>query len=201
MILVAAATAREIAFLGPDPNLEVLITGIGPVEAAARVAPALARNRFDLVVNAGIAGAFEGVANVGDAVVVAADHLDLDLENGETLALPDGLHVCDRAVSDANVVADLVAKGFRSVKGITVTRVTATDATAERLRAGGAEVESMEGFAVLRAAALGGVPAVQVRGISNIVGERSRSQWDFEAGAAGLARIMSALFAPERITA
>lgn len=201
MILVAAATAREIAFLDPDPNVEVVITGIGPVEAAARVAPALANNRFDLVVNAGIAGALDGVANIGEGVVVATDRLQLDLETGETLLLPEGVRVSDRAASDARIVAELVAKGFTSVNGITVMRVTATAATAARLRGRGAQVESMEGFAVLRAAALAGVRAVEVRGISNLVGERARSRWDFDAGVAGLAAVMSALLAVERATA
>lgn len=201
MILVAAATAREIAFLDPDPNVEVVITGIGPVEAAARVAPALANNRFDLVVNAGIAGALDGVANIGEGVVVATDRLQLDLETGEPLLLPEGVRVSDRAASDARIVAELVAKGFTSVNGITVMRVTATAATAARLRGRGAQVESMEGFAVLRAAALAGVRAVEVRGISNLVGERARSRWDFDAGVAGLAAVMSALLAVERATA
>jgi futalosine hydrolase len=201
MILIAAATAREIAFLEPDPNLEILITGIGPVEAAARVAQALVNNQFDLVVNAGIAGALEGVANVGDGVVVATECLQLDLETGEPLSLPEGIHVSDRVTSDKTIVAELVAKGIRSVKGVTVTRVTATEATAARLRATGAQIESMEGFAVLRAAALAGVRAVEIRGISNIVGERARSRWSFSAGTAGLARAMSALLALEHATA
>jgi futalosine hydrolase len=201
MILIAAATVREIAFLEPDPNVEVLITGVGPVEAAARVAHVLAKNRFDLIVNAGIAGALDGAANVGDGVVVAADRLQLDLETGEPLSLPQNVSVSDRAASDARIVAELVSQGFRRVDGITVARVTATAATAARLRESGAQIESMEGFAVLRAAALAAVKAVEVRGISNIVAERSRSQWNFDAGTAGLARVLSALLALERATA
>jgi futalosine hydrolase len=35
----------------------------------------------------------------------------------------------------------------------------------------------MEGYAVLRAAALAGVPAVEVRVLSNAVGEADRSRW------------------------
>jgi futalosine hydrolase len=201
MILVAAATAREIAFLEPDPDVQVLITGVGPVEAATRLASAMAHARFDLIVNAGIAGAFDGVANVGDGVVVATERLELDLETGEALSLPDGAHASDRAASDARIVAELAARGFRSLCGVTVTRVTVTEATAARLRASGAEVESMEGFAVLRAAAIAGVRAVEIRGISNIVGDRSRSRWNFDAGTAGLANVLSALLALERATA
>jgi futalosine hydrolase len=35
----------------------------------------------------------------------------------------------------------------------------------------------MEGFGVLRAAALAGVPAVEVRAISNLVAEADRGRW------------------------
>jgi futalosine hydrolase len=52
----------------------------------------------------------------------------------------------------------------------------------------------MEGFAVLRAAERAGVPAIELRGISNRVGARERSGWDFEAGIGGLRRITTALF-------
>ena len=41
------------------------------------------------------------------------------------------------------------------------------------------EVEAMEGFAVLRAAAMAGVPALEVRAISNHIEESDRSRWAF----------------------
>ena len=42
------------------------------------------------------------------------------------------------------------------------------------------EVEAMEGFAVLRAAELAGVPALELRAVSNLVAEADRSRWRFE---------------------
>ena len=58
-------------------------------------------------------------------------------------------------------------------------------------------VEAMEGFAVLRAAALAGVPAVEVRAVSNEVAEPDRSRWRIEealeALAAAMPRLLSAL--------
>ena len=68
--------------------------------------------------------------------------------------------------------------------GITCATVTSTDARAAVLdQRFGAEVESMEGFAVLRAAQLAGVPALELRGVSNLVGDRGTNGWDFRAGA------------------
>jgi futalosine hydrolase len=193
VILIVCAVAKELVFLAPQPQVEVLVTGVGPIEAAAQVSRALALGRYDLVVNAGIAGALPGFAQIGDGVIVAEEILELELETGEALALPDGLQAHDRVTSDLALTDRIVELGFRALRGITVARVTATDKTAGRLAALGAQVESMEGFAVLRAAEIAAVPAIEVRGISNRVGDRAKSGWDFEAGVIGLERIMTAM--------
>jgi futalosine hydrolase len=99
----------------------------------------------------------------------------------------------NRASSDLTLVDRLVELGFRAVRGVTVPRVTATDGTAQRLAAFGVGVETMEGFAVLRSAEVAGVPAIEVRGISNIVCDRQNSRWDFSAGVQGVERILNAL--------
>ncbi|HEY9180512.1 MAG TPA: hypothetical protein VIO32_07310 [Candidatus Baltobacteraceae bacterium] len=193
MILVTCAVGKELAFFRPLPHVEMLVTGVGPVEASASVSRALAQSRYDLVVSAGIAGAFEGAACIGEGVVVADEFLELDLETGVPIALPDGAQVVNRAASDLTLVDHLVELGFRSVRGVTVPRVTATDTTAARLAAFGAGVETMEGFAVLRSAEIAGVPAIEVRGISNFVCDRKNSRWDFEGGVRGVESILNAL--------
>ncbi|HTU71194.1 MAG TPA: futalosine hydrolase [Candidatus Baltobacteraceae bacterium] len=192
MILLVSATAQELDWLGPRAGVETLTCGIGPVDAAARVARALAEQQYDMLVNAGIAGAFAGVAHVGDGVVVGEELYELQLESGAPLVLPFGNLLAERIPSDAPLIEAISGLGFPLVRGITVSQVTTTDATAQRLRARGAEIESMEGFAVLRAAQLAGIPAIEVRGISNIVGDRSKGEWDFEAGLAGLRRVLNA---------
>jgi futalosine hydrolase len=193
MILVTCAVGKELSFFQPHPHVEMLVTGVGAVEAAASVSRALAQSSYDLVINAGIAGALEGMAEIGEGVVVSDEFLQLDIENGAPIQLPDGARIIDRAGSELTLVDRLVEVGFRSVRGITVTRVTASDATADRLRALGVAVESMEGFAVLRAAEIAGVPAIEVRGISNFVCDRAHSSWDFAAGVRGTQKVLDAL--------
>ncbi|HEY8314173.1 MAG TPA: futalosine hydrolase [Candidatus Baltobacteraceae bacterium] len=193
MILVACAVGKELAFLAPQPHVEMLVTGVGAVEATAAVSRALAQGPYDLVINAGIAGAFANAAQIGDGVVVSDEFMELDIETGDRIALPENARIIDRASSDLRLVDRLVELGFSRVGGITVSRVTATDATAERLTRYGAGIETMEGFGVLRAAEIAGVPAIEVRGISNLVGDRARSGWNFTAGVAGLERVLNAL--------
>lgn len=194
MILLAYAVEKELRGWRVPAGVDALATGVGPVEAACAVATALCSRSYALVVNAGIAGAFADAAPIGEGVVICDETIELGLEDGCALALPDGLTVADKAFSDNALVGKLQARGFASLHGLTVTRVTATEETAHRLQARGAQVESMEGFAVLRCAQRAGVAGVEVRGISNRVGARDRSGWNFTAGVRGLHRTMDALF-------
>jgi futalosine hydrolase len=60
-------------------------------------------------------------------------------------------------------------------------------ATSGRVGGGTAcDVEAMEGFAVLRACALAGVPAVELRAISNAPDEVDRGAWRFDDAFAAL---------------
>ena len=198
MILLATAVEDELRFWQHRDDVRVLITGIGPVEASAAVAAALARHPYELVVNAGIAGIFNGAARIGDGVVVAEDAMELNLEGGAELTLPQGATVVSSARSDATLVNRLRDRGFAALRGITVAHVTCSEATARRLAERGAQVESMEGFAVLRAAERAGVAAIELRGISNRCGVRHDSGWDFAAGIIGLERVLEALFNARR---
>jgi futalosine hydrolase len=51
----------------------------------------------------------------------------------------------------------------------------------------------MEGFGVLRAAMLAGVPAVEIRAISNEIGEPDRSRWQVAGAIEALSRVTPAL--------
>jgi futalosine hydrolase len=59
----------------------------------------------------------------------------------------------------------------------------------------GVDVEAMEGFAVLRACELAGVPAVEVRVVSNEIDEPDRARWRFDDAFATLAELLPRLVA------
>jgi len=195
MILVVCALSPELRYLSARQNVEIVATGVGPVEAAIATAAALARRPYDAVVNAGIGGAFRDRARVGDAVLIGDEAFaDFGLEGGGPLNLPDGAELLDRVRADAGTMERCSTLGLRVASGLTVAEVTATDATAARLwDRYGADVESMEGFSVLRAAAVARVPAIEVRGISNYVGDRANAQWNFTAGARAVASALDAV--------
>jgi len=196
VILVVCAVAAELQGFARD-GVTVLETGVGPVDAALATARALATGTYRAIINAGIGGGFRGRATVGDVVIVDAEYyVELGREDGEPLVLPGGRTLATSATSSAAFLAAarerIDAATFGS--GVTSATITTSDARAAALNERYApSVESMEGFAVLRAAALAGVPAIEVRGISNLVGDRATSGWDFRSGSAAALRGLDAL--------
>ena len=194
MILIVCALPAELRFFTPPAGVKIFACGVGPVEAAIGVARELRGAPYAAVINAGIGGIYRDVARVGEARLVTADALaDFGLEGGGALALPEGTLV-ERASANTALVEHLAGIAPQAT-GITVAAVTTTDATGIRLRARyGHDVETMEGFSVFRAAQVAGVPAIGVRGISNYIGDRAASEWDFAAGARAAAATLDRVF-------
>lgn len=173
MTLLVAATERELC------GLEGLVCGIGPVEAAAATARALALVRPNALLHVGIAGG-RGIAP--GTLVLGSEALYCD-------ATWDA--ISRRAAADPGCLAALRA----ALPGAPVVPIGTS------ARVGGTppelQVEAMEGFAVLRAADVAGVPAIEVRAVSNEVAEPDRSRWlveeALEALAAAIPRLLSAL--------
>ena len=173
MLLVVAATERELA---PIEGARTAICGIGPVEAAAATARALAEERPSAVLHVGIAGA-RGLEPL--TVVIGSEALYCDA---------GGPLVPARALPDPGLVSRL-----RDSFPAAAVRPIGTSA-----RVGGShgvDVEAMEGFAVLRACELAGVPAVEVRVVSNEIDEPDRSLWRFDEAFAALAEALPKLVA------
>jgi futalosine hydrolase len=162
--LLVAATAAE---LPPVAGGRTLVCGVGPVDAAVRTAAALALLRPRLLLHIGIAGARRDAALPIGTLVLGAESVYDDLAVPARFA-PRAL-APDPALLAA---ARLALPHARALPIGTSGRVGGTAAS---------PVEAMEGFAVLRAAALAGVPALELRAISNVVEEADRTRWDIPA--------------------
>jgi nucleoside phosphorylase len=168
-ILVVAATEREIA---PAGGWSTLVCGVGPVDAAAATAAAIARLRPAAVVNVGIAGATRLSGIPPPTIVVGVESIYCDLEVPEAWA--------PRRLVPATALIDAICRALPSA-------VRQTIGTSARVRGSSAcAIESMEGFAVLRAAGLAGVPAIEIRAVSNEIEEPDRSRWQFDAAFAAV---------------
>jgi futalosine hydrolase len=162
-VLVVAATEAE---LGSGSGL---VCGIGPVEAAAAVARALAVDPPEAVLHVGIAG---GRSLAPGAVVLGAEARYCDLGAG--------IPVVSAIEPDAGLLAALVA----ALPGALCLPIGTSAALGGAPR--DVSIEAMEGFGVLRACALAGVPGVELRVVSNEIGEDDRSRWDLPGALAVL---------------
>jgi len=140
-----------------------LVCGIGPVEAAAATARALAERRPDAVLHIGIAG---GRGIDPPAIVLGSEAVYCDIAGDLAARLPR-IH---RAAADASLLAAAEA-------ALPEALIRTIGTTARVGHATGFDVEAMEGFAVLRAAELARVPALELRAISNDADEPDRSLW------------------------
>jgi len=168
-MLVVAATERELSYLR---GVETLVCGVGPVDAAAATARALAEHRPDAVLHVGLAGA-RGIEP--PALVLGSESVYSDvIDPGSTFPRVDRVH------PDVALLA--------RVRAALPDALVLPIATSGRVSGGsGCDVEAMEGFGVLRACALAGVPAVELRAISNDVDEADRAKWSFDEALALLA--------------
>jgi futalosine hydrolase len=177
-ILVVSATDRELA--APD-GWRTLLCGVGPVEAAVATAAEIARQRPSVILHVGIAGAHRERALAPATLVIGTESRYCDLGVSAKWA-PNS--VC--------TAPTLIAAARRALP----TALSLPIGTSARIGGtSGCDVEAMEGFGVLRAAQLAGVPAIEVRAISNDIEEGDRARWHFDAAFAAIIAATPALVA------
>ncbi|ADY25776.1 futalosine nucleosidase [Deinococcus proteolyticus MRP] len=213
-VLLVVATAGEAEFFG-GLGCRVVVSGVGPVAAALATAQATAARRPRLAVSAGIAGAFAPSGlRPGDLALssrmIQADYgaelgsgpgaafLDLPALELTVGSLPGQAAYGDfAAAGGTQALAQQLGAGYGPM--LTLNTVTGSRERAEELlrRFPGALTEGMEGAGVAHAAALAGVPALELRGISNFVGPRDRSAWQIGAALQAARRGLGGLLAAD----
>jgi futalosine hydrolase len=175
VILLVAATEGELVQL---PGARSLACGLGPVDAALATRHALEDGELTAVLHVGIAGArrTSGIPLLSVVIGSVSIYSDHRLRSRPSpVARPDDrlVEAARRALPDA-LVRPIATSG---------------------LVGGGrdAEVEAMEGYGVLRAAESAGVPALEVRVISNEVEEEDRASWKFTEAFAALHALLPGL--------
>jgi futalosine hydrolase len=188
-ILICTATDFEASRLradhAADDRIRVLITGVGPVNAAHAATIGIIEHRPTAIIVCGIGGAYPASGlRIGDAVSA-----DLEIYGDLGAQSPTGF--LDMKALGFPVVAapkplfnELPLQIFPTsarARFVTVSTCTGTESAAEEIRSrtGGA-VENMEGAAIAHVAHLHGIPIGEVRGISNLVTNRDVKSWKLE---------------------
>jgi len=197
--LLAAATTKEIEpFLSwaksvPAASREtlpdILITGIGLTATAYHLTRQLGLKRYGLIIQAGVAGCFNKQLSLGSVVVVKkdaiADQSVVELKQLKTLfdlkLVPADQFPYTKTWL-INPHNDLLKKTrLRQVKGVSVNEITTSRQKISFYEKNfNAVTESMEGAALHYTCLMEKIPFLQIRSMSNYIGERNKKNWNMK---------------------
>ncbi len=193
-LLLCAATELEIEPVihwvhnEQEKNIEILITGVALTAATYSITRSVLLNRPSMILQAGIAGVVNEQLQLGKVVAVKNECIgDQGVEeNGTFKSVIDlGLQKPDEFPWENGMLPNdtivLRNAGLPVVNAVTVNEIsTDQNRIKQYRRVAGADIESMEGAALHFVARSEKIPFLQVRSLSNFVGERNKSNWKME---------------------
>ena len=183
-VLVVASTKHEIfPFLDQFPMADYLITGVGSPIAMYHLLEKMNEKIYDLMIQVGVAGTYSNKVSLGDAVVVKKDcFADIAVIENKMLK-----SVFDLGLADENefpfkegwLVNELeFVQNENTATALTVNLLSEESAHINYLlQKYDADIESMEGAILHYIGLKKNIPFLQIRGISNQVGERDKTKW------------------------
>jgi futalosine hydrolase len=198
-IALVAATRQEITplteyltervYLKNHHRFSIIITGVGIINAVYVLTKRFMAEKPDLAIQAGIAGGLHPIYSPGNVLAVK-DEMIADMgvtENDQwmdvfDLQLVDGARFPFNNRKLINPHKTLLAKThLQAVCGITVNEITThPEKILQIIEKYSAVTESMEGAAFHYVCLQEGIPFVQMRAISNFIGERNKDNWKMQ---------------------
>jgi futalosine hydrolase len=191
-VLVIAATEKEltgirkISFAHPSLMVQTAISGVGLMPSTYAIMQLIMASKPDLIIQLGIAGSFNPSIALGSAVAVRKEILaDMGVHEKDgyrdvfELGLAEKNTYPFEQAAIVNHHEHLIqAASVPAVSAVSVNEISTSlqrmNLFAEKYKA---DIESMEGAALHYVCALQKIPFIQIRGISNLVGERDKSKW------------------------
>ena len=189
-VLIVAATEFEIKpLIETQKKAEILITGIGITATIYHLTKRLLTHHYDFVIQAGIAGMFPGKFTLGAVVAVKEDAFaDVGIEEkGELRTLfeygfldKNEFPFSDGKLLNPSVILEKIP--LHAATAITVNMVSDNFIRNENFRQKyHSDIECMEGAAFHYVCLQQKIDFLQIRSISNVVGERDKSRWAIDS--------------------
>lgn len=204
-ILLVAATKKEIEptiqwlqqqqYQVQDHEVDVLITGIGGIHTTYLLSYNIHLDRPDYIVQAGIAGSFTSDFPPGSLLFIDEEvHGDLGVEENEQFK--DVFELQLQEINTGPYTGRFLVNPYCNEwqefdlpfdRGITVNEVTTQPKRVQQIQQKyDPVVETMEGAAFHYTALMEKIPFMQLRAISNYVGERNKANWQIKEAIGGL---------------
>lgn len=189
-ILLCAATSFEIQptierINEKSLSIDVLITGVGLTAATYHLTKRVLINRPQFIIQAGVAGSLDENLALGEVVMVTSEMIG-DLGVIEAHRFKDlfqlGLNEMNQAPYSNGLLVNqhleqLSLPSLKKVKGVSVNEITTNNERIAHYKNLGAQVESLEGAALHYTGLMENVRFMQLRCVSNYVGERDKNKW------------------------
>jgi futalosine hydrolase len=207
-ILIIAATATELTPFAladeqeKDIMLETMVSGVGLLSTALSLTKKIQANQPSLVIQAGIAGSFNRSLSLGEAVVVVSDAVgDMGVEENGVFKTVFEMGLADPEAFPfnggrlINPYHELMNKtGLTQVHSISINEISTSTKRIQFYKDQmGADIETMEGAALHMVCLENKIPFLQIRGISNWVGDRNKSQWQITEASEAVAEVVKNL--------
>ncbi len=185
-ILLIAATATEIEpFTAANSRVDTLITGVGVPAAIYHLQKRIHQIDYDFIIQAGIAGSFSNEIELGRVVLVKQDcFADLGMEEKGNYTPIFNTAFTDKnefPFTDGwlmNTDENLKYIDLPKAKAITLNKVSDSELQKQQfVQSFNADIETMEGAALHYVCLQEHIPFLQIRSISNHVGERDKTKW------------------------
>ena len=201
-ILLIAATATEIEpFTIVNNRVDTLITGVGVPAAVYHLQKRIHQIDYDFIIQAGIAGSFSNEMELGKVVLVKQDcFADVGIEekgNYTPIFNTDFTDKDEFPLADGwlmNTDDNLKYSNLPKAKAITVNKIS--DSVLQKkqfIQTFRADIETMEGAALHYVCLQEHIPFLQIRSISNQVGERDKTKWKIQEAIENLNKELSIL--------
>lgn len=167
-------------------DIKLIITGIGSMSAAYSLTKSIAVDSPDLLIQAGIAGSFSNRFPAGVTVIISDESLgDLGAEENNLFNDLFDLQLMEASMtpySERQLKNPFLEKwrqfGLPFASGVTVNEITTRPERISLLQEKYlCDIESMEGAAFHFVCLQENIPFLQLRTVSNFVGERDKKQW------------------------
>jgi futalosine hydrolase len=189
-LLLCAATPFEIRPLTEwisrenIRGVDVLITGVGLTAATYSLTKAVLTQKPRFLLQAGVAGGFDTSMKLGSVVAIRSEIIGDQgvYEQGRFQSLFDLklLQPNDPPWTNGrlyNKPEILERSALPAVDSVAINEISTNTERIEAWRQENIAVESMEGAALHYVALLENIPFLQIRSLSNFVGERDKSKW------------------------
>jgi futalosine hydrolase len=210
--LLVAATVMEISpflswyrdaknSLADDLNIDIRITGIGLTASTYSISRQIQIRRPDLIIQAGIGGCFDQSIPLGSVMAIKQEAIgdqaviesgkmktlfDLGLVPGNQFPFSNGWLI--------NKSGILKKTKLKKVKGITTNEITTAKQRIKLYRENfDPAIESLEGAALHYVCLVEKIQFLQVRSVSNYIGERNKKNWNMKDSIVNLNKELTGL--------